>query len=66
MNHKVLLSGKQVSVILGLSKATICDWRWQKKGPPYQVISPRCIRYDKVKLEEWIEAQTVNPLPSNQ
>ena len=66
MSHQVLLSEKDVATILGLSSATIRDWRWQRTGPPFQAISPRCVRYDKVKLEEWIEAQTVNPLPKNQ
>jgi predicted DNA-binding transcriptional regulator AlpA len=66
MSHQVLLSEKDVAALLGLSPATLRDWRWQRTGPPYQAITKRCIRYDRAKLEDWIERQTVNPIPAFQ
>jgi predicted DNA-binding transcriptional regulator AlpA len=66
MKHRILLSSEDVANILGLSPATIRDWRWQRIGPPFLAISARCVRYDQAKLEEWIEQQTVEPIRDDQ
>lgn len=57
-----LLSPKQLADKIGLTKETIRDWRWLRKGPPFQRISPRCIRYNLGKVLKWIEDHTVNPI----
>jgi predicted DNA-binding transcriptional regulator AlpA len=62
-SHPVLLTEAQAAEILGLSPTTLNNWRWQRIGPPYLLLSARCVRYDKAKLEEWIEQQTIYPLP---
>lgn len=54
------LKTPQAAALLGLSSATLEDWRWQRKGPPYIRISPGCIRYDEDKLIAWMDKQSVN------
>jgi len=51
-----LLTTEQAAVELGLSKATLEHWRMVRKGPRFAKIGPRCIRYRRTDLDEWIES----------
>lgn len=53
------LKTPQAAALLGLSSATLEDWRWQRKGPPYIRLSSGCIRYDEDQLTEWMEKHSV-------
>jgi Helix-turn-helix domain len=43
----------QAAEWLGMKEATLRDWRSRETGPPYIVISPRCVRYDMEDLIKW-------------
>jgi predicted DNA-binding transcriptional regulator AlpA len=58
-----LLTTDQAAAIVGLSAATLEDWRWQKLGPPYIKISRSCVRYDEAALYAWLKTRTVYELP---
>ena len=50
-----LLTTEQAAVELGLSKTTLEHWRTVRKGPPFARVGPRCIRYRRADLDQWIE-----------
>ncbi len=52
----ILLNTDQAAVELGLSKTTLEHWRMVRKGPRFAKIGPRCIRYRRTDLDEWIES----------
>ena len=58
-----LLTPEQAAEFLSLSPATLADWRWQRKGPPWIPISRGCVRYSKEALEEWLRLRTINEIP---
>jgi predicted DNA-binding transcriptional regulator AlpA len=49
-----LLREKEVAGILGLSSATLRNWRTRGDGPPFVRLSGRAIRYEPVALREWV------------
>jgi hypothetical protein len=57
------LTTEQAAEILTLSMATLEDWRWQRKGPPFIRVSRGCIRYDETALFVWLDAQTITEIP---
>jgi len=59
---RVLLTPQQTADFLGVSVLTLNDWRWQRKGPPYEVITRRIIRYDQDKLYQFVDSRTVQPI----
>ena len=59
----VLLDTAQAATYLGLSVATLQDWRWKRQGPPFARISRGCIRYDQAALDRWVESKTVIEIP---
>lgn len=61
MNDKpVLLCQDDVASILGVSARTLEDWRLRGGGPPYIVISRRCIRYELTDLTAWLRGRSAN------
>jgi predicted DNA-binding transcriptional regulator AlpA len=50
---KELLSTIEAAEWLGMKESTLRDWRSDEIGPPYIVISPRCIRYSLEDLIRW-------------
>jgi Helix-turn-helix domain len=48
------LNTVQAAEWLGMSANTLRDWRSREIGPPYIVISPRCIRYAIEDLEKYV------------
>jgi len=65
MSAITLLDQKQVAKMIQLSEDTLRDWRWQRIGPPFLKISPRCVRYDEKKVLEWLEQRKVDPIPKD-
>jgi predicted DNA-binding transcriptional regulator AlpA len=53
-----LLREKEVAEILGLSSATLRNWRTRGDGPPFVRLSRRAIRYEPVALREWVAQRT--------
>jgi predicted DNA-binding transcriptional regulator AlpA len=53
-----LLREKEVAEILGLSSATLRNWRTRGDGPPFVRLSGRAIRYEPVALREWVAHRT--------
>src|SRR5437879_5411849 len=51
-----LLSPEELAQNLGLSPATLADWRTQGKGPAY-LKTGRRIWYPKDHVEKWMKAQ---------
>src|SRR5579859_7579304 len=51
-----LLSPEELAHNLGLSPATLADWRSQRKGPAY-LKAGRRIWYPKVYVERWMQSQ---------
>jgi phage terminase Nu1 subunit (DNA packaging protein) len=53
----VLLCQDDVASILSVSTRTMEDWRLRGGGPPYVVLSRRCVRYDLAVLIDWIRSR---------
>jgi predicted DNA-binding transcriptional regulator AlpA len=50
-----LLTEKQAAHFLGFSSRTLQSWRFRGGGPLYVSVSPRCVRYRREDLRQWIE-----------
>ncbi len=50
---KELLNERQVAIILGLSRRTLSQWRWRKKGLRFMKIG-RSVRYSEEDIEEFL------------
>ena len=55
--HEQLLRQEDVAKILDLSPRTLEAWRHKGGGPRYLSLTPRCVRYRRRDLLEWIEAR---------
>ena len=56
-----LIGIKEVARWLGVTETTLYKMTYQRKIPHVKV--GRLTKFDPVKLEEWIKAQTVMPMP---
>ncbi len=56
-----LIGIKEVARWLGVTETTLYKMTYQRKIPHVKV--GRLTKFDPVKLEEWIQAQTVMPMP---
>jgi excisionase family DNA binding protein len=54
-----LLTTEQTAKLLGLKPTTLEHWRIVRKGPAFVRVGPRCIRYRRSDLEEWVESRVV-------
>lgn len=52
------LTPKETARLLGVSVAWLAKRRRTGDGPPYDVLSPHCIRYRISKLRAWLEQRT--------
>lgn len=50
-----LLRQDEVAKILNLSPRTLESWRHRGGGPRYLLLTPRCVRYRKSDLSQFIE-----------
>lgn len=54
----VFYTPSEVSKIIGISKATLANWRVTRSdGPPFIRVGGRAIRYSANDLLEWLEKQ---------
>jgi len=60
MTH-TLLTIQQAAQITGVSITTLYKWVSQRKIPYIKM--GRLVKFDPLKLEEWIKQQTVMPMP---
>ncbi|MCA9467000.1 MAG: helix-turn-helix domain-containing protein [Nitrospira sp.] len=56
-----LITIQQASLVTGVSVATLYKWVNQRKIPFIKL--GRLVKFDPLKLEEWIRTQTVMPMP---
>ena len=61
MNMNQLMSIQQASHRVGISTITLYKWVSQRKIPHIKM--GRLVKFDPLKLEEWIKQQTVMPMP---
>jgi predicted DNA-binding transcriptional regulator AlpA len=54
------LSEEETAKILGMSRQTLANWRWQGKGPPYRKIGSR-VRYPMDALIKWLRSWPYGP-----
>lgn len=60
MEQRTYLSTRQVGEMLGMSPASLTNWRSAGKGPPYARIGKKVV-YPAATLMEWIERHTYTP-----
>lgn len=53
-----LLTTRQVADRLGLSPGTLENWRRAGKGPPWQKLGPRMVRYPSDSVEKWVNERS--------
>jgi excisionase family DNA binding protein len=61
-NSRPLLTIQQASQITGVSIPTLYKWVSQRKIPHIKM--GRLVKFDPIKLDEWIKEQSVMPMPS--
>ena len=65
-----LVDEKVAAAFLGVVDRTMQTMRQRGDGPPYVVISARCIRYRRIGLKAWADARmrtsTADPGPETQ
>lgn len=54
-----LLSPDQAAAYLGLSPATLENWRQDGKGPAHVRLSHKCVRYRQAALDAWVASLEV-------
>ncbi|MGB3375048.1 MAG: helix-turn-helix domain-containing protein [Microbacterium sp.] len=57
--QRTLLTPKQVAEWLGVSVATLSDWRYKQTGPTFTTLG-RMIRYEHDRIQEFIDAGRVS------
>ena len=53
----MLLTAQQVALRLQVSEATLRQWRKRGKGPPWEPLGDRLVRYDAAAVDAWARAQ---------
>jgi len=51
------LKSDEAAKLLRVSTHTLKNWRRYGSGPPFVRLGPTVVRYQRVELEEWIEAR---------
>jgi hypothetical protein len=52
-----LLDERKVAALLGLSVLTLQKWRFLRKGPVYQKIGGKAVRYPVEGLRAWLDSR---------
>jgi predicted DNA-binding transcriptional regulator AlpA len=55
-----LLHAIDVSLMLGVPRATLANWRSARKGPPFVKVG-RHVRYRREDVVRWVDGQVVQP-----
>jgi len=50
------ISTDEAARILGVSRQSMCNWRWKRQGPRFHKIGARLVRYHRADLAAFIEA----------
>jgi hypothetical protein len=61
-----LLTAAEAGEILGISPATLANWRWAGKGPHYVRINQRTIRYPKSALADFAQTELIVREPAGE
>ncbi len=54
----VYVSDREVSQLLGIARQTLCNWRFQQRGPRY-VKNGRLVRYAMSDILAYMEARKI-------
>jgi predicted DNA-binding transcriptional regulator AlpA len=57
-NTKEVMTTAEVAQFLGVSEVWVIKKRATNDGPPFEMISPKCIRYSRTKLLKWLGERT--------
>jgi hypothetical protein len=60
MGSDAPLDEAQAAEQLGVSKATLANWRWRRVGPAYFKIGRR-VEYRQIDIDGWRDAQRKDP-----
>ena len=52
-----LLFTAEAAFLLGVSPRTLECWRLRGGGPPYVCVTPKAVRYSRVRLEDFVAAR---------
>ena len=55
--QKIYLNSEQTADYLGISVATLKNWRKRGDGPPFIKVNARVIRYQHCDLEAWMDGR---------
>ena len=58
------LTESEVSKLIGVTRATLQNWRWRRVGLPYSKFM-RSVRYKESDLYAYMEAGRIEPETSN-
>lgn len=50
-----LLNEKEIAEQLNVTPSCLQAWRYRGDGPPFIKISSRCVRYQSIDLQVWID-----------
>ena len=56
-----LMRTAEAAAMLCLDESTLRDWRCQRKGPPFIVLSPRRVVYAEVDILRYANERRVTP-----
>jgi hypothetical protein len=59
------MSGREVSIFLGVKEQTVCNWRRQGKGPPFQKFG-WAVMYDPKEVKMYAENRAKNGRPKKE
>ena len=55
--QKIYLNSEQTAEYLGISVATLKNWRKRGDGPPFIKVNARLIRYQQSDLDIWMDCK---------
>lgn len=55
--QKIYLNSEQTAEYLGISVATLKNWRKRGDGPPFIKVNARLIRYQQSDLDTWMDCK---------
>ena len=53
------LTESEAAEYLGISKKTLQRWRFGPRGPNYEKVAGKLIRYHQAILDAWMDQQTI-------
>ena len=52
------VSTDQAARILGVSRQSMCNWRWKRQGPRFHKIGARLVRYHRADLASFAAGES--------